>query len=203
MGFIEAGTVTYDGEAVAACVDGLTNACRNGGSVFAGENSPCERMFVGLLSNGQPCYESNECGGNGRCNRVGTCTSQCCLGVCEEASQPLFSDCTSGYDCDPGLYCVLNPATSLRSCQTGQAGAPCGDSGDCDPVLHCTVEKSEGLGTCVADVQENESCSADTWCPQPLRCVGDDLMTGAGFCKRVDEEGAECDVDEDLSLIHI
>jgi len=195
--FVAAGTVVYDGRLAAQCISDLANFCRNGSDPFS-EGGPCEAMFTGTLTDGQPCYSDEECGGAGSCNGA-SCNDQCCLGVCTQSDRPLYADCSVG-DCNAGLYCVDHPAGS-SSCQTGQIGAPCENSRDCDPRNYCTEENSMMLGTCAADVQENDACTSDFECPAPLHCVGNDLTIGMGTCKRVDQEGAECDSDSAFSYL--
>ncbi len=198
LSFVAAGTITFDPRAAAECIQGLANVCRNGTDPFV-EGGPCDAMLWGKLADGQPCYESDECGGAGSCNNQGSCELQCCLGTCEHSNRPLYAECNDS-NCDPGLFCVNNPVTNHRSCQSGDLGAPCENSRDCTTDLYCSVEGNGMVGTCLADVQENDACTTDYACPVPLHCVGNDTTVATGTCKRVDQEGAECDLDSMLSF---
>jgi hypothetical protein len=181
---IEAGTIQFHPEAVAACYSAMSeNECtflfERAGSDFA-FNDLCPDIFTGTVAAEGTCFTDLECAAPGSaCSFSPDCTADdfCCAGVC---LSPAADDAScSANPCALGSYCVDGV------CRTGEANSPCTRTSDCDQGLWCQA------GTCQAELESGATCVNEEQCSGAEVCVKLDADK-AGTCGRRDVVDAPC-----------
>jgi hypothetical protein len=169
---IEAGRITYDGAAVAACFDGFAQ-CNLGADA-------CNQFQDGDTPDDGECFLDGECGAGGRCSGNSGCPEgQCCAGACQRPAG-LDESCADNQRCEAGLHCVTDLA-GAQVCLAGEVGDRCNTTSDCDDVNFCAPDS-----TCQPRKGETAACEQTAECQFPLRCV-------ANTCQRPDAVGDPCD----------
>lgn len=164
-----AGSVAYDRDAAAECLDAIRErSCEN--------NSPepevCDRVFVGKVGRNAPCLSTAECAGNAVCGFDPTCTDQCCVGACRVFADPveIGEPCSfSGVGCVPEAFCATDPMTFLPTVCTALVKA----GGDCSLGQACVAEANCDGSVCrkVKELAVGERCDvANTRCAEPSFC---------------------------------
>lgn len=172
---------TLDEAAMTRCLAELsTGACP-----VSLETPSCKAMLRGARDAGATCFTNEECAIAGS-TCVGLDAEQACqAGVCSSGAA-LGQACSEAVPCAPDDHCVSRAGGAV--CETGDAGARCGDSGDCDRALWCE------RGACVADRAIGATCRTDAECPGGSLCVGEMSSQGnTGVCSRVSVAGDVCD----------
>lgn len=203
----------FDSTAAAACLEAM-NAMICGDQVGPGRlwnNQACEKVFLGVLPEGEPCAQWNDCAG-GYCQIDGVCPGVCiaykrldeaCGGDDDTigCSQDLYCDemrCKKrlpiGHVCDEapnacaiGTQCRAAADPEDPSTCRGQtaSGGACTTSQECEAPLACLEN-----GTCGA-TSAGSPCGINDVCAAGLRCyvaAGDDAQA----CHTPLEEGDAC-----------
>jgi len=134
---LEKGTVSYDADAMAACLADLASTpC----SAPLSPDLLCESAVTGLVPEGGDCTLSVECAGDERCDGA-TCPGQCVPRT--EAGCVVDADCPSGGQC-------MAAEGGARFCRAlARQGEPCAYSPWCIPGLFCTTESGrQAEGSC-------------------------------------------------------
>jgi hypothetical protein len=163
---VAAGTVDFDGDAAAACVDARANAgCEFPG--FYGED-PCSQVFTGTLARGAACIVDAECQGQDLCTPTDSA-------------------------CDPDTACC--PGTCTAGVTIVDIGGTCGDDLVCDSaVAFCSIPDGAATGTCTApNPTEGAACVDLDGCANPMYC---DLFAQAATCTVAPGTGEDCSNDE-------
>jgi hypothetical protein len=152
------GTVIYDGEAAAKCVDELAmQMC-----VFPGfhVDTACADVFTGTVATGGACFVDQQCAGGGACrqNDSGCDTrTTCCIGTCMGSltESALGGQCgDSMHYCSPETYC----AGTTCAAPITQAGAACGALDACANPMICNLDFMTGTGTCKTPAATGAAC---------------------------------------------
>jgi hypothetical protein len=185
---VDAGLLSYDANALSACVTDIQTAdCSLTGAQAAKLSNHCPAIAVGTVTIGGNCELSGECiqGSNGAtCQRNtsgcgGTCVSDLISGACGDGLPPPATgffcapdagvvvqggngvSCTSDTDCALPLHCI--GIFTQRTCgQAGNAGsgAPCHSDPECGPGVSCFGDESDGgPGTCLQEMGPGGSCA--------------------------------------------
>ena len=164
-----AGSVEYDRDAAAECLDAIRErSCDN--------NSPepevCDRVFLGKVGRNAPCLSTAECAGNAVCGFDPTCTDQCCVGACRVFADPveIGEPCSfSGVGCVPEAFCATDPVTFLPTVCTALVKA----GGDCSLGQACVAEANCDGEVCrkIEELAVGERCDEpNTRCAEPAFC---------------------------------
>lgn len=160
---IKNGTIKYDGDKAAECLDQLGGA----GCTFDGfhETNACDGVFTGTVPAGGTCSIDLQCANQGDCQLAGNCDpdTQCCTGTCV--------------------------AGTIESA----IGGPCDDEiHECAVNAYCKPGTGQGPGTCAALVSgEGTACDALQACANPLYC-NINFQTDMGTCKKPAASNAAC-----------
>jgi len=180
---VQAGRLTYDGDAAKTCFESLSAAdCLTPWDQLLA-SPECRGYFSGGVADGQPCYSSglNECA-TGACVR----DASVCPGVCIPWLD-VGGDCSSdrAFACRLGTYCD-GSVCALR----GGVGDACTTllPWSCDAGLSCVVSGASIDGLCQATVPEGGSCTHSSQCLLLSTCVG-------GSCHKKIATGEACTVD--------
>ena len=178
------GTVEYDAAGAGACLAMLeSSSCE---TAFDGET--CDEMARGLLSQGDSCLVSAECGAGLFCETL-TCPGACTQRRGEGAECEESTECLEGLRCHIGACAVptaagaecdanLAPCTSGLSCVAGDDGvARCspqgaiaaravgeacelGNDGLCVEGAYCAFSRTDAgvSGVCAPRVGSGEAC---------------------------------------------
>lgn len=199
---IEAGTIVYNGENAAACLEFFgSNSCRFSESVDEGDfEAACANVFVGQVPEGGTCITDEECANDGDCEEDPTCVEACCEGTCIPGEGgggmvPIGGDCSEA-DCVDGAYCKNDFMTGSAVCEAVVAeGGECMDWDACEAGLFCAgYDFGATPGTCAPPPDRGESC-AETFgiCDR-----ADDYCDPADMiCKARKQPGEACTVDSD------
>lgn len=162
---IDAGTLIFNEDAAAACVDGV----RNQGCAFPGLHTadPCAELFTGTVATGGACNIDIECTGNALC----------------EPADPA---------CDPTVACCPGTCGADTSVEPQPIGGACESSGDCELQAFCDIPDGAQAGTCAALLQQGATCTDLFSCVDPLICELD-FQTGVGTCEEPAAREATCD----------
>lgn len=123
-GYIDLGTVTYDGQKAAACLAKLGSSC----GAFAVdqdilEQGPdCQAIFAGTVADGGDCTHDELC-----TSPASRCVEYICKPLPGEG-QP----CVSGPSCQAGLACIPDASGNLACAKLKPAGAACTDGFECE-----------------------------------------------------------------------
>jgi hypothetical protein len=126
--FVNAGTVSYDGDAAERCLADIplqhcddTSHDENAQASF-----DCGTVIKGTVGANGACKVGYECV-SGNC--VTSCPGQCCTGLCTAPDPTLPVDstadgmpCNFDDNCQVGHVCVHNDATGISTCQPPFAG---------------------------------------------------------------------------------
>lgn len=175
------GTVSYDAEAAARCVDFIAmQMC-----TFPGfhVDSPCDDVFTGTVPPGGACFIDTQCAAGGTCNQDNpNCdtTTSCCVGTCAGS----FSESPIGGPCGDNMhYCSIDSYCGGTTCAALVAteGAACTDVEACANPMICNVNFMTGMGTCKTPAATGAACvrsdlrpcsdSRDYCDAQMLKCV--------------------------------
>jgi hypothetical protein len=172
---VAAGTVVYDGQAAAACLDvyrSLTSCKQTAvGDLGQKLDAVCGQVFTGTLAAGSACFFSEECADHGICDRT-TCTSSgCCAGTCHArpTAIPAGGDCSNplpDQDCVDGTLCTADAAGGGTCKAPLAAGARCGPYDRCALPYQCggTVDPLTNEGTCTAPPGHGQACDISGNC---------------------------------------
>jgi hypothetical protein len=179
---VDAGKMTYDGEAANDCFDALASAsCSRDAEL----SDTCDHIFAGKVADGAACAFDAECVSD-NC-AVSDCVMACCPGTCSPARPVPKIGEQCNFVCEDGAYCALD--------STCKAVLPKGASCDyplaCDRGLYCAGVTSMTAGTCTATPKTGQSCT------DLCDAIGDDCTNGT--CKPVGLLGDSCTSDNDCS----
>jgi hypothetical protein len=196
------GRAAVDQEAFTRCLQELgPSPCLRLAPQF---RASCRRRLQGTVDDGGACFADVECASPGAgCVREEECAGACCEGECQAPLPEGATDCRLVYTstdpaqvCEPGLQCVPGAPRcddDVWCCVAGtDPGAPCTNHLDCRPGTWCDRE----CGVCRAPLPEGAVCTDRRQCGDRTECVGLSIIhADPGECIRVDEEGADCDLD--------
>jgi hypothetical protein len=158
---IEDGTIKYDGDAAAECVDAFGDTDCS----FAGfhDEDPCEDMFEGTVATGGACVIDLQCANGGECVVAGSCDSEttCCTGVCMGSlvESPVGGPCGDDlHVCAFDTFCKTSetgPGTCTALITT--EGSPCDEIDACANPMYCNV--LTGSPTCKKAAASGATCS--------------------------------------------
>ena len=133
---VQKGTVAFDPEAAAACLDEFRAAACSDPAPSAVARLRCPLALHGTLAVGEPCEEHDECTGFER----GThgCSETC-------VPLPVEGEACALFGCAEPLTCIDDRCEPRRG-----AGAPCTLPTDCQRDHFCAIG-SGGDGTCQAE----------------------------------------------------
>lgn len=179
-----AGSVEYDPDAAAECLDAI-----RGLGCVDGTPTPevCDRVFIGKVGRNEPCLETPECAGNAVCGYDPGCTDQCCVGACRVFADPLElgESCNfAGPPCEEGTYCRQDPITgSPTVCsEFVEPGGDCSSGQRCDEEGECRANRCRKI----IYLPVGEVCDgSSTRCAEPASC-------------RPGEDGQRCRLDPTL-----
>ncbi len=162
---IKNGTIKYNGDKAADCVDQLSGQSCS----FEGfhTTSACEGVLTGTVATGGACVLDAQCANHGQCEPSGT-------------------------TCDPETTCC--PGTCMGGSTESAIGGPCDDEmHTCGSAAYCKAGTTSGsVGTCTAVVTaEGGACDDITACANPLYC-NLNFQTNMGTCKKPAASGAAC-----------
>jgi hypothetical protein len=186
-----AGTLEFDREAAAACLDEVrARGCEDPDPP---DPEPCARVYRGRVGRNLPCMSSAECAGEGAvCGFDPGCDEACCVGRCRVPAEPLAlgEPCGGGARCVDEGFCAADPNTGAPTVCTPRvaAGEPCPNFEPCAPGAEC-----DGA-TCVeVPVRaEGEPCGFEAGtCAEGLECNGG--ADAGARCVRPAALGAPCD----------
>jgi hypothetical protein len=176
QGWVDAGKMTYNATAGAACLAAINAAtCEELRAIDM--PSACDNVFTGLVAAGGAC-ESGEVCVSGSCDTTATCP-----GTCDPGSGPTVANggaCTSDMDC-VSRYCDFTGSPVCAPIPPPAAvGATCSNGPqECVSGAFCDA------GTCATLVPLNGTCTWDWECALPNTCAG-------GTCKARAAIGASC-----------
>lgn len=179
--WIAGGSVCFDAEAAAACIDAYSHVeCSELARISLGV---CRRALRGLLGEGAPCVSSEQCA-DGACRTGASCPGEC-------AALPREGErCAAPFDCASGLICTrgtcLPPQAAGAACDFwlscaaglacigGRCGAPLGEGErcmpfECAPDLYCYT--SGAISVCRAREVAGRACDALEECAAGLTCA--------------------------------
>jgi hypothetical protein len=188
---IAAGTASYDGTKVPACVAAVRAA-----SCDALERRPpaaCREAVVGKVQAGEACTRGLECGGDAYCKVAAMCPGTC------TAREAAGAACASDNDCQDGLAC------NNAICQAhAAAGQPCGGMlPQCSSGLYCAGFDAKAMtpGSCrsfkeVFSSPVGQSCDLSTGalCASGSYCAFDSVegMMAKFLCVGPSSSGGAC-----------
>ena len=141
---LNAGAFTVDGEALAACLEGLGASC-------AGSGYCLQDAATGPKKAGEACAQDAECRPSGFCDGL----DSACPGTCR-AYALTGEACSDPSRCADELFCAKDGKCAPRP----EAGQPCGEGHACAEGLDCNE------GTCHTREELLSSCAhgAGEWC---------------------------------------
>lgn len=158
---VDDGTIKYDADAAAACVDafGGTDCTFEG---LHAEN-PCEDMFTGTVATGGACVIDLQCANGGECVVAGSCDSEtmCCVGACMGS----VVESAVGGPCGDDMH-VCSFDTFCKTSETGPGtctalvateGSPCDEFDACANPMYCNLSTSSP--TCKKPAASGATCS--------------------------------------------
>lgn len=186
---IEDGSVAYDGDAAAACLDALSAlSCDRTSFARIDVDSLCAAVARGKLPDGESCTHDVQCAGTGaRCWAQEPCDAACCPGTCVDPTpdvdpwvppkREIGQACTATNSCVEGAFCNMETwvCELLRT-----EGASCLGGGVCRSDLGCAG------GTCRPWVDEGGACGDAGGCGRY------DNACMEGVCRRKPLPGEPC-----------
>lgn len=167
--------IEYSGENAAECLAGMrAMACDFSGA----EAVACEQIFIGLVEEGDTCFDREECAGPGsRCRESNGCEpgEACCERVCERAAA--VGESCEERSCQPETRCVSG------TCEDGAVGSACERDSHCDGWCF--------EGSCTSPLARGQTCERDSQCEGTDVCIED--AEEQPVCQPIDEEGAACE----------
>lgn len=165
---VNAGTITYDPSAGAACVQGIYDAanadppqCAN----FDQLVESCKSALGGLSQANQPCDHRFECAAGMYCDLAG-----CPAATCKELGA-VGSTCLTNAACNPidDLYCKIPTGQSTGTCEKYVVtAATCTAADTCEPGSYCL----EGVCARIAKLFTLD---------EPQTCYTNSLLCNAGL----------------------
>jgi len=191
---VAGGTIDYDGEAAADCVDDIASMdCDPSHRDKRLLPASCAPAFTGTLAEGDSCVVDEQCV-SGVCVRGG-CNMACCVGVCAE---PAPARAAIGEECVE-VACVDSAWCSDGVCvELSSEGTECEDNAECEFGLAC-YSMSDATPTCRSLPGEGDACPTDNVTPcdslrlscnpateicEELLYEGDDCVPEAARCSR-------------------
>ncbi|HVV83656.1 MAG TPA: Dickkopf N-terminal cysteine-rich domain-containing protein [Kofleriaceae bacterium] len=117
--WVAAGTVVYDADAMADCLDDVAGAvCSAFSADVIVDNGRCAQAFAGQVDAGGACEDTTQCRAGNYCADELSCPGTCQPRIAAAGACTLDAECAVGLTCAGG-HCVA----------LGQTGATCG-SGD-------------------------------------------------------------------------
>ena len=187
---VEDGTITYDGDAAADCLDGLSGAsCDPSAEENRVDNQACDDAFTGNVVDGGSCYISEQCQSR-RCVVAGSCVEQCCVGTCEatEAPAAIGQSCANN-DCVSNAFCN---SSDVCAALIG-AGTACTNDDQCAFGLICDAV-NDGPLLCTTTPGLGDPCAGGESCP----ITGQTCDFSDSTCAQVLHVGDACDPQNDL-----
>jgi hypothetical protein len=165
--------LAYHAQYAQACIDAHAAAYMSG-QLDAGTFATLQQQCLPALNQGgevgASCSDDTDCdvGSGDFCvvhqGGSGTCQVPQPVMPGGDCSDPA-AECSAGYFCESGGYCVIDP---------GQAGKACGPGVSCNTGLGCSTTTM----TCAAQLPDSAACTVDSDC-------------SGGLCISV-SDGAEC-----------
>ena len=153
--FIAHGTIQYDPDVAAECIDGMYDG-------FCDMTAPsrpevCDQMFAGTLTEGEACSIHEECQTGLQCETTSECSGTC---------QPRAFTLCGGVECRDDEYCESNACVPRKD-----DGEACANTSECSEDSSC--DDSLGTATCVADFSREggEACASTSACVPDYICV--------------------------------
>ncbi len=153
-----AGTLTYDNVAGAACIQAIRTASCDGFTLFPPAlREKCDVVFGARKGEGEACFHAAECEGLGAACE-GSCDDSCCRGVCRLAAgvANLGEPCTDT-PCEPTSYCAADMTGALICTARGGPGASCSNDSACVDGYACDSSTS----TCFKQASSGAQCNPD------------------------------------------
>lgn len=187
---VAAGSVEYDREAAADCLDAIRG--RSCEERYPAQEPACAAVFAGKVGRNGPCMDSGECAGNAICGFDPRCTDQCCVGACRVLAEPgaIGEPCGGSRVCVDEAYCAFDPMTGVSTVCTARVKA----GGDCSLGQRCDADSSCDGSVCRAKTvaKVGEPCGDGlVTCAEPARCVYS--FEGGQRCQVAPQLGAPCD----------
>ena len=174
---IAAGTISYDGHKVQACLDAVSNLSCDG--LLKRDQPECLAALDGLVAQGGDCDLNEECKGSAICqSSYGNCPGTCVALLSAGQACVADSDCSDGLQCSSETKLCVKPAAAGDACEYGSP--PCG------PGLLCLgkddTNKTPGVcrnAIAALSAAAGAACDpAGTLCSSGVSCVADvDLAT--------------------------
>lgn len=183
---VSTGTIAYDGEAAAACVEAISHAsCDPSSRGQRRQAKSCDSVFSGTLAEGEDCLLDAQCVSR-VCVRA-DCGMECCVGVCAEAAQERAAVGESCVDlsCVEGAWCATDGVCAALHAE----GTPCADNAECDYGLACYSLTNE-LPTCQHLPGEGDGCPTDN--VTACNSLGLACNPATEICEPRLYEGSEC-----------
>lgn len=167
---VHAGTVKWDGEAAARCLEQDVSCDLTSDA----HRLYCAPITAGTLHDGETCQLGSECISK-EC-WTEPCVGLCCEGYCVGDTAPVpghigdvcrYSICQEGY-CDDSVCVPRLPA-----------GAPC-DGAFCDDGLACRYDTT-GMRRCVELPSTGERCYSDNCAIDGERCTANNVCERGGL----------------------
>ena len=179
---VDAGKLSYDGEAASDCFDGLSSASC---SFNADTPAACDKIFKGKIADGAACAFDAECISDS-CITM-SCSMACCPGMCcMTVPTPKIGQPCDFY-CENGAYCASDSTCKALL----PKGASCPDPDSCQAGFYCKDRSPTMAGICTALPKTGEACT--DLCGD----IGDTCK--AGTCTPVGLLGDACMTDDDCS----
>jgi hypothetical protein len=187
---INAGKVTFDGNAAEACQAALAAlSCDDASREARVLPDACDQMFGGTADLGEVCQRDQECI-SGACDQNDACpANMCCAGTCVANDRvEIGGPCTTNAGCVADSFC--GPEGVCK--ELAKIGEECRRDGDCDYGLGCIGPTEQMPGRCRETPAIGGSCLYD-------RC-GDIGATCKSFtCVALGLVGAACTTNKDCS----
>jgi hypothetical protein len=192
---VNAGTITYDPSAGAACVQGIYDAaiadppaCAN----FDKLVESCKSAFGGLSQVNQPCDHRFECATGMYCDLAG-----CPAATCKELGA-VGSTCATNAACNPvlDLYCKIPSGQPTGTCEKYViSGATCGLGDTCEPGTYCLEGKCARIAK-LFTLDDTQTCYSNSLlCNPGLACEFNGLpFLSGGTCKNAKTPAQACHI---------
>lgn len=181
------GTVSYDAEAMARCLDDIAAApCVDTAGLLT-DVGDCGAAIAGTVTAGGACQGSPQCAPGLFCDLAS------CPGTCQPRGGTSAA-CSVDAGCQPGLECRSSACAALPV-----ADQPCDSAFACAPGFACVIPDGEDLGTCRGlsfDARSGEACDplSGTFCLHGLACAEQDPAGAAWLCVAPSTLGQACNV---------
>lgn len=185
--WVDDGTLAYDGEAMAACLDDMASVpCSALSTETPTDVGRCGEALVGTVAVGGGCEDSVQCLSGNYC-----ATEMACPGTCQPRVAAA-GDCTIDAACAPGLDCAGGRCVAF-----GQAGAACGMSGQPGCALGFQCDATRMPVSCQPitwTAASGATCnpSAGVFCQAGLVCAQTAMSPSTYQCHAPVGAGAAC-----------